>query len=130
MLDASGQKINSKNWTVAEVEILAEAASFAEVDRIFVNPVIKKQLCSKHQNEGWLNKIRPWWGHAEHFHVRLKCPKNSTNCKMQPPLTDGDGCGDELSWWFSDEAKFGTGKKEPRKYPDLPLECLVVFTAG
>lgn len=127
MLDKSGNNINKQYWSDAEVEILARAASFTEVDRIFVNSAIKKELCRKHSGEEWMHKIRAWWGHSEHFHVRLKCPQNNSDCKMQNPVPDGDGCGEELSWWFSDEAKFGTAKPAPRKYPVLPRECRNVF---
>lgn len=126
MLDSSWNNINSKYWTEDNVQILKEAASFEEVDRIFVNPVIKKELCREHSGEKWMGKIRGWWGHAEHFHVRLKCPEGSTNCQPQKPVPDGDGCGEELAWWFSEEAKSGS-TKEPRKYPELPKECEVVY---
>lgn len=127
MVAASGDKINHKNWSITQVEILAEAAGFANVDRIFVNSVIKRELCRKHKGEEWLGKIRPWWGHASHFHVRLKCPSSSPECKMQQALPKGDGCDEQLAWWFTDEAKPGFAKKEPRKYPDLPKECGRVF---
>jgi penicillin-insensitive murein endopeptidase len=127
MVDRGNNSINTKYWGVAEVEILARAASFAEVDRIFVNPVIKKELCSKYAGEEWMHKIRAWWGHAEHFHVRLKCPENNPDCVMQKPVPDGDGCGKELAWWFSDEAKLTNSKLEPRKEPVLPKECVAVY---
>ena len=129
MLDSSWNNINKKYWDMATVEILAEAASFDEVERIFVNPVIKRELCHKHAGEPWMNKIRAWWGHAGHFHVRLKCPATSPDCKMQKPVPDGDGCGEELDWWFSDEAKLGKTQSVPRQYPVLPKECKVVFEA-
>ncbi len=125
MLDKSRNSLN-RNWGADNVEILKDAASFEEVDRIFVNPVIKKMLCHEYAGEAWMNKIRSWWGHSAHFHVRLKCPTNSPDCTMQTPAPKGDGCDEELAWWFSDEAKSG-GKKESRKYPVLPKACNRVF---
>jgi len=127
MVDKNGSGITKKYWGDSEVEILARAASFSEVDRIFVNPVIKRELCSKHAGEEWMHKIRAWWGHVGHFHVRLKCPPNNPDCTMQKPVPDGDGCGEELAWWFSDDAKLTNSKFEPRKYPVLPKECKAVF---
>ena len=58
--------------------MLEVAASDPVVDRIFVNPVIKRELCT-HEPPGslWLRKLRPWWGHHDHFHVRLRCPPGS-----------------------------------------------------
>ena len=38
---------------------------------------------------GWLRTVRPWWGHHDHLHVRLKCPADSTGCESQPPLAAG-----------------------------------------
>src|SRR5438552_17054702 len=46
-----------------------------------------------------LVKVRPWWGHSEHFRVRLACP-NDPACKGQPPAPTGDGCGHALDSWF------------------------------
>ncbi|MFZ2079368.1 MAG: penicillin-insensitive murein endopeptidase [Xanthobacteraceae bacterium] len=28
--------------------------------------------------------MRPWYGHAEHFHVQIACPAGSAECKPQP----------------------------------------------
>jgi len=37
------------------------AAESAEVDRIFVNPVIKRACGSTETQRDWLAKVRPWW---------------------------------------------------------------------
>ena len=51
-----------------------------------------------------MDKVRPWYGHDDHIHVRLKCPANSPHCRKQPPVPGGDGCGDkDLAFWFSDK---------------------------
>ena len=45
-----------------------------QVERIFVNPAIKKALCREATGDrGWLNKVRPMHGHDYHFHIRIKC---------------------------------------------------------
>jgi penicillin-insensitive murein DD-endopeptidase len=73
------------------------------VERIFVNPAIKVALCrGAGSDRAWLEKVRPWWGHDYHFHVRIRCPADSPTCKPQPPATGGDGCGAELSSWFTE----------------------------
>lgn len=127
MLDGKYNRVNS-SWGDAQVTMLKDAALLDGVDRIFVNPIIKNELCRNYAGEEWMRKIRPWWGHAAHFHVRLMCPKNNSECKMQQPVPEGSGCGKDLEWWFSDEAKQGTGTKEPRKPPILPKECDAVFS--
>ena len=86
-------------WTDAHVRLLKRAASYAGVERIFVHPAIKKALCeaaAKDTDRAWLRKIRAYWGHYYHFHVRIACPEGSTNCEAQPPLPADDGCGAEL----------------------------------
>ena len=30
-------------------------------------------------------RLRPWWAHHDHFHVRLKCPADSPQCVPQEP---------------------------------------------
>ncbi len=34
-------------------------------------------------DRGWLNKVRPIWGHDYHFHIRIGCPADSPDCKPQ-----------------------------------------------
>ena len=53
-------------------------------------------------DRGWLAKVRPWWGHDAHFHVRLACPAGEPLCRDQEPPPGGDGCGADLAWWLSD----------------------------
>ena len=120
------QNNTAKHWTTKETKILELAANHPLVDRIFVHPAIKIKLCqSSEEFKSWLGKIRPWWGHDDHFHVRLKCPGNAS-CKGQEPLSAGIGCGKELEWWFSAEAKAELEKNKAkigREFPMLPQEC-------
>ena len=81
------------------MNFLKTAASYNEVDRIFINPAIKKHLCGKYENEDWLRKLRPWWGHDGHFHVRLSCPPDNPKCGDLESPTDIE-CGAKLDWWF------------------------------
>ena len=76
-------------WTPKTVKLLATAASDPAVDRIFVNPAIKRMLCEgPTRKEPWISRIRPWWGHHDHFHVRLKCPPDSPLCRAQDPVPE------------------------------------------
>ena len=96
--------INPKVWTDAHAKLIKRAASFPDVARIFVHPPIKKALCGWAKgNRSWLGKVRPYYGHTYHFHIRMNCPAGSTDCRNQPAAspTDGTGCGDELAHWLS-----------------------------
>lgn len=94
------EAINRNVFAPNHVEVLKLAAAAPEVERIFVNWVIKKELCAAPEGErAWLHKVRPWYGHDSHFHVRLRCPPDSPQCRPQSPLSKGDGCGEEA--WFS-----------------------------
>jgi penicillin-insensitive murein endopeptidase len=116
--------INFSHWSVSNEKILKMAARMPEVDRIFVHPSIKQQLCKYQVKRDWLRKIRPWWKHDDHFHVRLKCPAQNIYCQDQEPLPAGDGCDASLAWWFSAEAKAPAIKKiEPEKPTVLPILC-------
>lgn len=123
-----GRKKLKKTWGSKQVNIVINAADFPEVNRIFVSPPIKRYFCKNFANAPWLFKLRPWWGHEEHVHVRLNCPANSPLCQIQAPLNPHDnGCGPTLDWWFSKEADDEWKKMithpTPREFPDLPAEC-------
>lgn len=130
------REVDPEMFTAAHVKLLRRAALFPEVARIFVHPGIKKALCeAAGENRGWLRKIRPWWGHTEHFHVRLSCPANDPVCKNQAAPPPGDGCGKELAYWLSDAPWTPKKPEKPRKpkppvtLADLPKQCTKVLTA-
>ena len=89
----------NSNWTPQHEAILKAAASDPRVARIFVFPGAKVAMCNSATGDrNWLNKIRPWWGHHYHFHVRLNCPAGDANCTNQAPPPPGDGCADAQGW--------------------------------
>ncbi len=70
--------VDPDKWTPLHTKLLKRAASFPEVDRIFVHPAIKKVLCEQAgEDRAWLAKVRPWWNHYYHFHVRVTLPAGS-----------------------------------------------------
>jgi len=129
--------VNSR-WTPAHGEVLKAAASDPAVARIFVHAAIKDQLCqTAGADRNWLRKIRPWWGHNAHFHVRLACPEGAKGCIDQAPPPAGDGCDATLAWWFSDEARNPKPDPNAPKKParrqlvlaDLPQACEEVLAS-
>ncbi|SFA98254.1 penicillin-insensitive murein endopeptidase [Poseidonocella pacifica] len=95
---SSGAFVNSE-WTPQHHQILKAAASDPRVARIFVFPGAKVQMCGDETGDReWLRKIRPWWGHHYHFHVRLNCPSGLAGCVNQDPPPPGDGCADAQAW--------------------------------
>ena len=98
MRRAKGAFVN-KNWTRQHHNILKAAARDKRVARIFVFPGAKVQMCKDAKgNRNWLRKIRPWWGHHYHFHVRLACPRGAKACVDQAPPPAGDGCAQAEEW--------------------------------
>jgi murein endopeptidase. Metallo peptidase. MEROPS family M74 len=127
--------VDPKIWTPGHVKLLRRASLYPEVDRIFVHPAIKKAVCeAAGKDRGWLSKIRPWWGHHYHFHVRLECPRDSKGCISQPPLGDDDGCGAELDDWFrrltAPPPKMPPKPKPPLTLADLPADCSDILAAA
>ena len=115
--------VDPKVWTHTRTELIRTASEDPDVTRIFVNAAIKKQMCSEAgADRGWLAKVRPWWGHAEHFHVRLACPPDDRECKGQPPVPEGDGCGHALDYWF----KESTLHPAPPPVPAKPRPALTL----
>jgi penicillin-insensitive murein DD-endopeptidase len=112
-------------WTPAQAGIIKAAAEEPEVERIFVNAAIKKALCETASGQPWMNKVRAYWGHNYHFHIRIKCPAGDSACEPQDPVPSGDGCDKSLAWWFTDEALHPhPGKpKPPLPVSALPPQC-------
>jgi penicillin-insensitive murein endopeptidase len=96
------------------------------VDRIFVHPSVKRALCRDKARRGpWLRLLRPWWGHQDHFHVRLRCPVDSPDCASPQPLPASEGCDASLDWWFSADATQTAAKRKPpgEEAPAMPKQC-------
>ena len=125
--------VDAKVWTKTRTGLIRAAARDAAVTRIFVNAAIKKAMCREAGSDrDWLAKVRPWWGHAEHFHVRLGCPADSPQCKPQPPVPDGDGCGHALDFWFKESTLHPAPPKAPSKpmtLAGLPAACKQIVKA-
>lgn len=87
---------HSRNW-----ELLHHIVSEYPVGRIFVDQVVKRELCSYAANEGlmsrpsaveMLRRLRPARYHKTHFHIRLKCPEGHPHCEEQFEPPRGSGC--------------------------------------
>ncbi|MEK0083879.1 penicillin-insensitive murein endopeptidase [Benzoatithermus flavus] len=114
-----------------QAALIRRAALSPEVARIFVNPGIKAALCATAEGDRrWLGKVRPWWGHDAHMHVRLRCPAGQLSCEDQDPPPAGDGCGAELERWLGRppyKPKDTTQPARPVALAALPAECRVVL---
>ncbi len=127
-----GAYVNN-SWTPQHMNILKAAAKDKAVARIFVFPGAKVQMCKDAKgNRDWLRKIRPWWGHHTHFHVRLKCPKGAKGCVDQAPPPPGDGCAAAETWvqdiLFPPPPSTTPSKPRPQiVLADLPNQCAAVL---
>ena len=137
MLRAGMRDIDRQRFGAPQVTLLRLAAADPAVDRIFVNAAIKDALChgvagATKGGRDWLHRIRPWWGHDEHFHVRLKCPAGSPECEAQAPLPPGDGCDATLAWWRKQKPPAplpAAAAPHPPPSPKLPASCAAVLAA-
>ena len=140
MLGAYKLTVDPAVWTPNHVRLLKRAASFKEVERVLVHPAIKKALCDAAGGDrDWLKKVRPFWGHNTHFHVRITCPAGSTTCTGQPPPPNDDGCGKELDDWFAllsrpvkpapppDPTAPAPAQPRGLRVDQLPAECRMVL---
>jgi penicillin-insensitive murein endopeptidase len=115
LIREGGLTVDDRLWSPAHAAVLRRAASYPEVERILVHPGIKKKLCDTVTGDrAWLRKVRPFWGHDSHFHIRIGCQPGSGECKPQAATTPGDGCDSSLAWWFTEEPW------RPNKNPDAP----------
>ena len=124
----AGRQGDRRVWGPAQARLIRLAAEAPGIDRIFVNPAIKAELCrSAGSDRAWLEKVRPWWGHDEHFHVRLRCPPGQTGCVPQKPVPPGDGCGWEVRSWLRQAAVVIPSNRPNSRHPVLPAACEAVL---
>ena len=123
LVSRDGKSIVKSQWQPQIESLIKMAAQDNDVVRIFINPAIKQQLClDAGSDREWLHKVRPWFGHRAHMHVRLRCPVGDHNCESQAPPPPGDGCGAELQSWFL-PPKPGSGIEKKSSPPPLPALC-------
>jgi penicillin-insensitive murein endopeptidase len=128
------QRSLNGNWTGSHAMVLEAAARDPRVNRIFVTAPVKLALCAdaRRGDAAWLRKIRPWWNHHDHFHVRLNCPPGP-GCVDPDPIPPGDGCA-EAVWWVTealeppDPEAPAPKPKPPLRLADLPPQCAEVVS--
>jgi penicillin-insensitive murein endopeptidase len=122
LLSSSARGLNYSLWSDRNIKMLQAAASLPSVDRIFVNAYVKRELCdSVVGDRAWLRKIRPWYHHDDHFHMRLACPPDSPECVRQEAIPAGEGCDSSLDWWMQQHPALPSKSSEPK--PALPAAC-------
>ena len=113
-------------FTPAHAQVVRRAASYPGVERVLVHPAVKKALCeSADGDRAYLRKVRPYWGHDDHFHVRVVCPPDSPGCQHPPAAPADDGCGKELEHWLVLTARVPTPQPPSATLvlaPDLAAE--------
>jgi penicillin-insensitive murein endopeptidase len=124
----TGASAVTEAWTKKQTALVIAAVSRPEVNRIFVAPAIKKYFCDNYSTSPWLYKLRAWWGHDDHIHVRLNCPSGSETCTVQDPLKPTElQCGAQLKA-SSPYKSYVTSKElsqqtNPKNFPKLPDAC-------
>lgn len=135
MVRADGLDVDRSVWTRGQMAMIRAAALDPVVERIFVNAAIKKALCRDTAgNRAWLNKVRPYYGHNYHFHVRIACPDGGEVCKEQDPVPPGEGCDELLAYWFKPsilhpQLNPNAKPRPPMTMSALPPECRKVLIA-
>jgi penicillin-insensitive murein endopeptidase len=127
LVRADGRGVEASRWSESVVTLLHLAANLPGVDRILVNPAIKRQLCTDVTGDrSWLRLIRPWYGHAAHMHISFRCPADQSDCVPIAPPPAGDGCDATLQWWF-DQMDVPAKPPVPHKPPLPPAACRAVL---
>ena len=118
-----GRGVDPARWSPDHLTLIRLATALPGVDRLLVNPAIKRQLClTVTGDRTWLRLVRPWYGHAAHMHIHFRCPPGQTECRDQAPPPAGEGCDDTLQWWF-DQLDAPPKSAAPLRPPVLPAAC-------
>jgi penicillin-insensitive murein endopeptidase len=138
LVAADGLNVNPTIWSAADAAFIRTAAEQPGVERVLVNAAIKKKMCDMQgaNHPAWMSRVRPWYGHADHIHVRLKCPADSPNCRAQEPVPAEAGCEKkDFAYWFKPGVLHPKPSPTPAKPPkalsmaDLPPACKTVLDA-
>lgn len=131
LVRSDGRAVDKARWSADAGRLIRLAAELPATERLFVNPAIKAQLCHEAgADRAWLRKVRPWWGHASHMHIRFVCPPGQSECHQGPPPPAGDGCDASLDWWFAqlDHPAAPKPPGPPPRPPVLPAACAAIMT--
>ena len=132
VLEQGTRRVDPGRFGEAERLLIYRAARLPGVARVFVAPGIKQSLCAiTWRDPSFLNKVRAWYGHDDHIHVRLACPEGAALCVDQAEPPPGDGCGEELAYWLSEEPykPSDAPPAPPLTLADLPKACTSVLRA-
>ena len=131
-----GRGVDMNIWRPEHIALIRLAATERGIDRVLVNPAIKRQLCQQVAGDrSWLRFVRPWYGHAAHMHLHFKCPAGQTECTDMAPPPPGDGCDASLQWWFGqldrkpEKPETTTGPAPKPKPVVLPAACKAIMAA-
>ena len=129
LVSSSGRAVDPVRWTPRHGQLIRFATALPGVDRVLVNPAIKRQLCLETTGDrSWLQRVRPWYGHAAHMHIHFRCPPGQAECHDQAAVPPGDGCDASLQWWFDQldqpPARPSTGPPRPVV---LPPACAAIL---
>lgn len=112
------------------LEALIFAAKDPRVSKILIDPAIKNHLCQTFKSKSersLLKKFRPVRAHNYHYHVRLKCDPNDSQCVNEAPPSS-EAC--DLDDFFKVAPPRPPGPPVPPKpptpilrLPKLPLTC-------
>ena len=132
---ADGEDVNPKVWTPGHGAVIRAASGDADVERIFVNAAIKKALAGtpvqtapgyKRCARGGITIITSTFVFAVLPTILI--------VRVSRRHRPGDGCGEELDWWFTDAVLHPKPEPpDPRKpeikMADLPPACRQVLMA-
>ncbi|WP_308917592.1 penicillin-insensitive murein endopeptidase [Jannaschia sp. LMIT008] len=136
MRRASGAYVNDR-WTQAHMQVVKAAASDPRTTRIFIFPGAKVAMCDAETGDrSWLRKVRPWYGHHYHMHIRIACPRGARGCVDQDPPPPGDGCAEARQWQANILNPPPPDPNAPAPRPrrdltmaDLPGQCAAVLAS-
>jgi penicillin-insensitive murein endopeptidase len=130
LVTPDGRGVDPALWSPGIAGLIRLATDLPGVDRLLVNPAIKRQLCLDVTGDrAWLHRVRPWYGHTAHMHIHFRCPPGQPECRDQAPIPPGDGCDASLDWWFAQLGK-PTPPAAPPRPLELPAACAAVLNAS
>jgi penicillin-insensitive murein DD-endopeptidase len=128
MVPFGSTAVDPAQWSDETITLLHLAATLPGLDRLLVNPVIKRALCADATGDkAWLRRVRPWWGHRAHMHLHFACPPGQPDCVDQAPIPPGNGCDASLAWWFMPDGTIHPPPPASGPPPAMPAACSAIL---
>ena len=85
MVAEDGLSVDRSHWTSAQAAIIKGGGRGARGRPHLRQRRDQEGAVRDPQGRAWMKRVRAYWGHKYHFHIRIKCPAETALSAAEPP---------------------------------------------